>query len=127
LLRGSLAAPVPRDPLSRARCDANGCHALALVPSYHLDVDPVELSAGYHFLPEYGQVDLFLVDTASGGAGFATEAGRSIDQILQATLRLVDEYPGNVNGHVRSVSATTVIAYDIRSSIAGCQHSCSVI
>ncbi|WP_322489580.1 DUF1998 domain-containing protein [Chloroflexus sp.] len=67
--------------------------ALALAASYHLDVDPVELSAGYRFLPEDVQVDLFLVDTASGGAGFATEAGRQIDQILQATLRLVAECP----------------------------------
>jgi hypothetical protein len=95
LLRGSLAAPVPRDPLSRRLQDAmqTVADALALVPSYHLDVDPVELSAGYRFLPEYGQVDLLLVDIASGGAGFATEAGRPIDQILQATLRLVEECP----------------------------------
>ncbi|GIV91175.1 MAG: hypothetical protein KatS3mg055_3693 [Chloroflexus sp.] len=101
--------------------------ALALAASYHLDADPVELSAGYRFLPEYGQVALFLVDTASGDAGFATEVGRQINQIRQATLRLVEECPANVNGHVRSVSATTVIAYDVRSSIAGWQRSYFVI
>lgn len=98
ILRGTLAEPFKRDPLSPELKDAlfSVSEALALAASRELDIDPAELSAGYRFLAvdsESTTFDLFLVDTASGGAGYSVQAGRQIDQILLAALHLLEHCP----------------------------------
>lgn len=97
LLRCSLAGPLgdrPRDPWLQ---DAlrTAAEALALAASRVLDVDPAELSAGHRLLPadSGASFDLYLFDTASGGAGYAAEAGAELGTILQAALDLVEGCP----------------------------------
>jgi len=100
LLRCSLIDPLDRDPLAPWLRDAlrTTAESLALATSRVLDVDPVELSSGYRLLPgsiDQGtsQIDLYLFDTATNGAGYAAEAGSELEQIFQAALQLVDGCP----------------------------------
>lgn len=75
--------------------------ALALAASRQLDIDPGELSAGFRLMPpvieeDYsakGNADIFLYDTASGGAGYAAEAGAMLPQVLQGALSLLEGCP----------------------------------
>ncbi|MEI8166164.1 MAG: Zn-binding domain-containing protein, partial [Chloroflexales bacterium] len=97
LMRCTIANPLgdsPRDPWLQ---DAlrTAAEALALAASRLLDVDPSELSAGHRLLPpdSGANFDLYLFDTASGGAGYASEAGAELDAILQAALDLVEGCP----------------------------------
>jgi ATP-dependent helicase YprA (DUF1998 family) len=63
--------------------------ALALGASLHLDIDPGDLSAGFRLLPpitdELGGAEIYLFDTASGGAGYAADAGGELEQVLDKT------------------------------------------
>lgn len=101
LIRSTLRSPLgygPSDPWLR---DAmrTAAEALALAASRVLDVDPAELSAGHRLLPpglgEAGEAsfDLYLFDTAAGGAGYAAEAGAELPAILRAALELVEGCP----------------------------------
>lgn len=97
LLRCSLAEPLgdrPRDPWLQDALRTTA-EALALAASRVLDVDPAELSAGHRLLPaEIGaSFDLYLFDTAAGGAGYAAEAGAELNTILRAALDLVEGCP----------------------------------
>jgi ATP-dependent helicase YprA (DUF1998 family) len=74
--------------------------AVSLAASRCLDIDPGELSAGYRLMPPLGEdigavsvADIYLYDTASGGAGYAAEAGEQLDNVLAATLALLEECP----------------------------------
>ena len=75
--------------------------ALALGASLHLDIDPGELSAGFRLLPplpdqkEHGISELYLFDTASGGAGYAAEAGIKLSDVLAKTEQLLTICPAN--------------------------------
>lgn len=76
--------------------------AMALGASRQLDIDPGELSAGYRFSPAgsvgtdcVGAADVYLYDTASGGAGYAAEAGRSLEDVVRRSLELLRNCPEN--------------------------------
>src|SRR5690606_14912905 len=72
--------------------------ALCLGASLHLDIDPAELSAGFRLLPGLaelagGVAEVYLYDTASGGAGYAADAGEDLDAVLQRTADVLDHCP----------------------------------
>lgn len=102
LLRGSFRHPMDFSPDQPWLYDALAtlAEALALGASRHLDIDPGELSAGFRLLPglskgDDGVAELYLFDTASGGAGYAAEAGVNLEQVLDVTERLLLDCPGN--------------------------------
>lgn len=70
--------------------------ALRLAASRHkqLDLDPAEFGSGFRILPVEAEdaqtLDLFLYDTLSGGAGYAEVAASNLEEILIATLDLLE-------------------------------------
>lgn len=70
--------------------------ALALAASLFLDVDSSELSAGFRFIDSGSNlaVDMYLYDTASGGAGYAFEAGKALDVIIARAIGTLENCPG---------------------------------
>jgi hypothetical protein len=99
LLRISISHPMdfsPRQPwLSDALATVS--EAFALAATLTLDIDPGELSAGFRLLPGQGEargnVEIFLYDTASGGAGYAAEAGDDLQSVLRRTEELLASCP----------------------------------
>lgn len=73
--------------------------AIALGASRYLDIDPTELSSSYRFLPpdenDNGVAEIYLYDTASGGAGYAAEVGENLINTLNATEQLLNTCPGD--------------------------------
>jgi hypothetical protein len=73
--------------------------ALALGATLTLDIDPGELSAGFRFVPGRGEArgnaEVFLFDTASGGAGYAAEVGEDLRNVLSRTQQLLSECSAN--------------------------------
>ena len=73
--------------------DAELRRALALGASRALDIDPAEFSGGHrlwHQTEDGGlRFDVYLFDTLAGGAGYAEEAGRELDQVLDETARIL--------------------------------------
>lgn len=71
--------------------------AFALGASLQLDIDPSELSAGFRMLAstgdEKGNLEIFLYDTTSGGAGYAYEAGENLIAVLERTKLLLKNCP----------------------------------
>ena len=69
--------------------------ALVLGASRRLDIDPGEFSAGYRLWhhTDDGRIrfDVYLFDTLSGGAGYAEEAGRELDGVLEETWGILVE------------------------------------
>lgn len=101
LLRGAFRHPLDFQPEQPWIYDALAtfAEALALGASLHLDIDPGELSAGFRLLPalldgDQGVAELYLFDTASGGAGYAADAGEQLEQILDRTEALLGVCPG---------------------------------
>ncbi len=76
---------------------------LALAASRTLDIDPAEISAGYRMIsPEDSPLnqqtaiaDIYLYDTASGGAGYASEVGDQLEHVLAAAIALAETCPNN--------------------------------
>ena len=68
--------------------------AFALGASLQLDIDPGELSAGFRILAstgdENGNLEIFLYDTTSGGAGYAYEAGENLIAVLERTKLFIE-------------------------------------
>ena len=105
LLRISFCLPLKYDPRHPWLQDALGttAEALSLGASRQLDIDAGELSAGFRLMPAVsggdpsalGLADIYLFDTAAGGAGYAAEAGDLIVRVLQRTLDLLRECPEN--------------------------------
>lgn len=105
LLRFSLCSPIAYHPLSPWLHDAlrTVAEAISLSSSRLLDIDPGELSANYRLVPVTSEesneadifVDVYLFDTASGGAGYAAEAGERLPEIIQGALNLLRVCPGN--------------------------------
>lgn len=105
LLRIALRQPLisnTSDPLQlRTLEDAlySVAEALRLAASRHpqIDLDPSEFGAGFRIVPhadkETLQLDVYLYDTLSGGAGYAKLAARNIAEILQQTLTLLENCP----------------------------------
>ena len=103
LLRIPFREPLAYDPRYPWIQDAlrTTAEALSLGASRVLDVDPGELSAGYRLVPPsaneapgtLGVADIYLFDTASGGAGYAAEAGEMLPRVLDQTVRLLEKCP----------------------------------
>ena len=102
LIRLSFEAPLAYEVRSRWLNDglSTVAEAISLAASRYLDIDPGELSAGYRLgVPlteaphELGHSDIFLYDTASGGAGYAAEAGEALPAVLHLALQLLRECP----------------------------------
>ena len=70
--------------------------ALRLAASRHrqLDLDPAEFGSGFRIEPALQDgariLDVFLYDMLSGGAGYAEIVARHIDEVLDATLELLE-------------------------------------
>jgi hypothetical protein len=102
LLRGAFRPPLGFEPDQPWLYDslATLAEALALGASLHLDIDPGELSAGFRLLRavvegDLGIAELYLFDTASGGAGYAAEAGQHLSDVLDRTEELLRVCPGH--------------------------------
>jgi hypothetical protein len=101
LLRGAFRRPLDFQPDQPWLYDALAtlAEALALGASLHLDIDPGELSAGFRLLPaliegDLGIAELYIFDTASGGAGYAADAGEQLSKVLDRTEELLRVCPG---------------------------------
>lgn len=72
--------------------------AMALGASLGLSIDPGELSSGYRLVPAsengIGAAEIYLFDTASGGAGYAFEVGLHLEAMLLHVERLLTACPG---------------------------------
>lgn len=97
LFRTPIARPFRFNPLEkRARqplADAlqSLCEALVLGVGRVLDIDIREISAGYRFL-RHGDdhfADIFVYDTLSGGAGYATQAGEVFSEVFAQAVALL--------------------------------------
>lgn len=91
--------------------------ALRKSASTLLDIDQDELKAGYRLVPEGPTrtpvAELFLYDTAPGGAGYSARAGEELERVFAEAISLLDrckcaggcrnclEYPGNRPFHGR--------------------------
>jgi len=103
LLRVPLRAPIHYNPKAPWLHDAmrSLSEAVALAASRRLDIDPGELSAGYRLMPPtdsedegaQAAADIYLFDTASGGAGYAAEAGEILADVLDETMALLTGCP----------------------------------
>ncbi len=73
--------------------------AMALGASLGLSIDPGELSSGFRLVPAsengVGAAEIYLFDTASGGAGYAYEVGLHLEDMLGHVERLLTSCPGN--------------------------------
>ncbi|WP_109529968.1 DEAD/DEAH box helicase [Nocardia aurea] len=73
--------------------------AFALGSTIHLNIDPNEISAGYSHRtsPEPGTriSEIFLYDTASGGAGYSADAGREIGKVIQQVRSVLADCPAD--------------------------------
>jgi hypothetical protein len=73
--------------------------AVALGSSLGLSIDPGELSSGYRFVPAahggIGTAEIYLFDTASGGAGYAYEVGRNLRAMLPRIEELLTVCPAH--------------------------------
>jgi ATP-dependent helicase YprA (DUF1998 family) len=101
LLRGAFRRPLAFQPEQPWLYDALAtlAEALSIGASLHLDIDPGELSAGFRLLPPLGAGDagvaeVYLFDTASGGAGYSAEAGEQLVDVLARTETLLLSCPG---------------------------------
>lgn len=98
LLRIALRQPIDGDPSKPWLRDGLStlAEALALGASLHLDIDPGDLSAGYRFTVDVDRqrcAEIYLFDTASGGAGYAADAGEELELVLQRTRDLLVSCP----------------------------------
>ena len=101
LLRIEYKTPLNFSPKQPWTYDALStlAEALCLGASLRLDIDPGELSAGFRLLPNFGNdegvVEIFLYDTASGGAGYSADAGADLEGVLAQTRELLENCPSN--------------------------------
>ncbi|WP_032389486.1 DEAD/DEAH box helicase [Rhodococcoides fascians] len=73
--------------------------AFALGATIHLDIDHSEISAGYsHRMSDVAGTsvaEIFLYDTAAGGAGYSADAGREIDGVVNQVRKLLTDCPAD--------------------------------
>ncbi|WP_322480972.1 DUF1998 domain-containing protein, partial [Thermogemmatispora sp.] len=73
--------------------------ALQLAATRLLDIQPGELRIGWNYTPTFegeaagSSIDFFLFDALAGGAGYATQVGQEIEQLLGMTLQILKECP----------------------------------
>lgn len=97
LVRVPLRAPFRFDPRSkrdrRPVSDAlqTLCDALVISLSRELNIDLREVNSGYRFvrIGDEQLADIFVYDTLSGGAGYATEAGSVFEEIGAGVQQLL--------------------------------------
>lgn len=67
------------------------CDAFVIATSRQLDIDNREINSGYRFvrLGADHYADIFLYDTLSGGAGYATQAGEVFPKIFEQVEKLL--------------------------------------
>ncbi|MHB8389430.1 MAG: DEAD/DEAH box helicase [Acidobacteriaceae bacterium] len=99
LFRIPIVQPFRFDPLvnrtRRPLADAlqSFCEALVLAVGRVLDIDIREMNAGYRHI-RYGDdqfADIFLYDTLSGGAGYATQAGQVFQEVFAQAESLLGQ------------------------------------
>lgn len=147
LLRLTVASPLVTDTSNivvlRMYEDAlySIAEALRLAASRHkqLDLDPAEFGSGFRILPTVGEdtqtLDLFLYDTLSGGAGYAEVVAANLDDILTATLALLEGCECDTsctdclnhfhNQHIQSRLDRKLGASLLRYALYGIVPSCS--
>lgn len=104
IMRIALNTPIaftPRDPWLHTAL-RTAAEAVVLASSRYLDIDPSELSAGYRLMPPTSEdetsraiVDIYVYDTAAGGAGYAAEVGEALSTVLAETLMLLKNCPAD--------------------------------
>jgi len=106
LIRLTLASPmaINTQDIITLRTVEDALHSIAeairLAASRHqqLDIDPSEFGVGFRLVSEGNQeeliLDVYLYDTLSGGAGYAELAGSHVEEILNATLSLLEDCTG---------------------------------
>lgn len=100
LLRISFKAPMDFSPAQPWLYDALAtlAEAIALGASLTLTIDPGELSSGFRLVPPkndaVGAAEIYLFDTASGGAGYAFDAGENLDEVLDQVAGVLSNCPG---------------------------------
>lgn len=72
---------------------------LLLSASRLMDVDPGEFKAGFRIVPNPNEWaidgDIYLFDSLSGGAGYAYQAGRQINEIIEMAHQILSQCPSN--------------------------------
>ena len=100
LLRVSFKSPMDFSPAQPWLYDALAtfAEAIALGSSLALTIDPGELSSGFRLVPPkedgVGAAEIYLFDTASGGAGYAFDAGENLNEVLDNVDTLLSYCPG---------------------------------
>jgi ATP-dependent helicase YprA (DUF1998 family) len=99
LIRVKLEAPIiqeiehqhHRKPLENALNSL--AEALSLAACLELDIDPRELGTGIRFISTLDgpMADIYLHDTASGGAGYSQMAGKIIEKVFDRAYQLLTE------------------------------------
>lgn len=97
ILRIPLGDALRFDPVDRTErapiSDAMQSLAEAIVLGIgrELDIDIREINAGFRFLPvgNENSADIFIYDTLSGGAGYATQAGEVMDSVMARVENLL--------------------------------------
>ena len=78
---------------------ATCAEAMSLGSSLGLSIDPGELSSGYRFVPPArggrGAAEIYVFDTASGGAGYAFDTGRRLQEMLGVIETFLDTCPAD--------------------------------
>jgi len=89
-LRFSPVNRLERAPISDAIQSL--AEALVLGIGRALDIDIREINAGFRFQPVRDEnfADIFVYDTLSGGAGYATQAGEAIDSVILLARELLE-------------------------------------
>lgn len=101
LLEMAVKSPMTLEPTHPWVNDAllTLAEAFALGSTIHLNIDPNEISAGYSHRsspePETRLSEIFLYDTASGGAGYSADAGREIDKVIQRVRSVLADCPAD--------------------------------
>lgn len=99
ILRISLSKYIDYNPESPwiRDCLRTFAEVFALAASRTLDIDFNELNAGYRFVPvgsseeTVAEVDVYLFDTLSGGAGYAFAAGEQLDKVLENVYEILQD------------------------------------
>ncbi|MBS1853929.1 MAG: DEAD/DEAH box helicase [Acidobacteria bacterium] len=99
LLRLLLRPPMDFSPKQPWLYDALATFAesLAIGASLTLTIDPGELSSGFrlvHLKDGTQAAEIYLFDTASGGAGYAFDAGENLEEVLAQVEQLLKVCPG---------------------------------
>lgn len=85
------------EPWMREACESLA-QALAIAATRMLDIASTELRAGWSYTqailyPDSRMVDFYLFDTLSGGAGYASQVGLRVPDLIERTQHVLDDCP----------------------------------